>query len=92
MREQLRGIPINDLLPQKSLPQRRYFPSAVREALTLIALGSRLIICPGDDILAVTTSAITGIRISDTLREAVLPDSIKINFREENKNRNKNKV
>lgn len=84
MHEKLKRIP--------SSPQRRYFSSVTHGALTLIAIGSRIIICPGDDILAVTAVATLGFRVSDTPREAVLPDSIKINFREENKNRNKNKV
>ena len=92
MSEQLRRIPINDLLSQKPLSQRRYFSSAARGALTLIALGSRLIICPGDDILAVTAVATLGFRTSNTPREAVLPKPTEIILEEEDENRDKNKV
>ena len=92
MHEQLERIPINDLLLQKPLPQRRYFSSAAHGVMTLIALGSRLIICPGDDILAVTAVANLGFRSPDTPREAVLPKPTEIVFEEEDKNRDKNKV
>jgi len=102
MHEKIREIPVNGSsdpssgsdkkLHHNHLPQRKYFFPAAHGALTLIALGSRLIICPGDDILAVAASAIMGVRTSDTIREAILPEPTEINFGEENKNRNKNKV
>ena len=69
-----------------SLSQGRYLSSAARGALTFIALGSRLIICPGDDILAVTAAATLGFRTSDTPREAVLPKPTEIVFEEEDTN------
>lgn len=92
MSEQLKRIPIKDALSQRSFSPRKYFSSATHGALTFIALVSRLIICPGDDILVATTAATLGFKTSDTLREAVLPKPTEIILEEENKNKDKNKV
>jgi hypothetical protein len=92
MGEKLRRISAKDLSPKKSLSQGKYFSLDANKILLFIALGSRLIICPGDDILAVTASTVTGISTSDTPRDAVLPKPTKIILKEENKNRDKNKA
>lgn len=72
----------NDIVVRPSFQEKR-ISTLIRGAVALVAMGSRLIICPGDDVLAVVASTSMGITNSDTPREAVLPDPIKIIYEDE---------
>ena len=97
MCEQLRRMPVNDPVAEKNggksryLFKRGFFPSIVRVGFTVVTMGSRILICPGDDILAATTAATLGFKNSDTPRAAVLPDPIRINLGEDDENKDEEK-
>ena len=99
MREQLKCMSVSDSVGSEKnggksryLLKRGFFPSIVRVGFTVVAMGLRILICPGDDILAATTAATLGFKNSDTPRAAVLPKPIEVIFEEEKENKDKNKI
>lgn len=71
----------------------RGIPAVARVGITILAAAGRLVLCPGDDILAMTSASALGIvNNSDTPKEGVLPKNIEVDFDRNDEDLERNKI
>ena len=77
---------------EKPILPKRKVPAIINGVLAFVAIGSRLIICPGDEIAFVIASAVAGgVHTTETLKDATLPEPIEIISEEKDENKDKKK-